>query len=111
MTADGRIAFLVTFDRISRRHDVAPLTITVDDGPFAAVAEQLIEAIYDYARPMCASREIDAVFKDLDLSGREDARPLVSGDLDGVTGFITAGMQIAGRFTAAIVHDLEGVAS
>lgn len=111
MSADGRLTFLVTFDRISRRHDVAPLTVTLDDGPFAAVAEPLIEAIYDYARPMCASREIDAVFKDLDWSGREDARPLVSIDLDGVTGFITAGMHIAGRFTAEIVHEIAEVLS
>lgn len=109
MTEGATITFLVTFDRVGRRHDVAPLPVTVDDGPFAAVADALIEAIYTYARPMCSSRDTDAVFNELDWSKRQEAELLVSADLDGATGFITAGMHIAGRFTASIVPDTERV--
>lgn len=99
MSANGTITFLVTFDRIGRLHNVAPLNVTVDDGPADAVAEELLEAVYTYARPMCASRFIDVSLKSPEI---EEARPLVSADLDGVAGFISAGMQSAGRFTVVI---------
>jgi hypothetical protein len=99
MTADGRLTFHVAFDRIGRHHDVMPLNVLIDDGPAGTVAEQLLDAVYDYARTMCASHDVDALLTSPEV---ERARPLMSGDLDGTAGFITAGMHIAGRFTVAI---------
>jgi hypothetical protein len=106
MDALATLTFKVTFDRISRRHNVAPLLVTVDDGPVNAVAEQIATDIYEYANPMCASSYIDAVVNRPEIA---DTRPLVSTDLDGSTGFITAGMHIAGNFTIALVRDLAEV--
>lgn len=106
MSADGRLSFLITFDRIGRRHDPDPLTLTVDDGPADAVAEQIAEAVYDYARPMIVSTDLEVMLNDPELS---EPRPLVSADLNGMTGYLIAGFHIAGRFAAELMHELEEV--
>ena len=51
--------YLVTFERIGRNHDVQPLTVGAVSG------DELAEAVYDYARPMLVSRDIE-VFVNLD---------------------------------------------
>jgi len=46
-------SYRCTFDRIGRHQDVEPLTAAAD------TADDLAEAIYRYARPKLASREIE----------------------------------------------------
>jgi hypothetical protein len=67
--------YTAVFDRISRNHDVPPLKVT--GGP-NAIAEQ----VWEYARPKCASRDID-----------------VAVDMEAMAGTIYAGWHVAGTFT------------
>lgn len=97
MSADGRLRFAVEFDRISRNHDVAPLEVTVDDGPAGAVADLIAQRIYDYARPKVGSRELEV---SISYGDGHDPAPATSADLDGATGvLIVGGFRPAGRFT------------
>lgn len=67
----------VKFERIGRNHDVKPLCTEASD------EDALAEAIFRYAKPKLASREVE-----------------VTVDLVAGTGFITAGgFHVAGRFT------------
>ncbi|WP_293783599.1 hypothetical protein [uncultured Aeromicrobium sp.] len=50
--------YLVSFERVGRRHDVAPLKVSASD------VFDLAEKIYRYVRPMLASREIEVVTPD-----------------------------------------------
>ncbi len=68
-------AYVATFDRIGRNHNVAPLTVT---GNADAIAEQ----VWRYARTKLGSRDIE-----------------VSIDLDALTGRIFAGVRNAGSLT------------
>lgn len=104
MSEFGTLTFTVAFDRISRNHNVPPLTVTVDDGPVDAVADQIAEAVYEYARPRCISGDIGATVRRPQLA---DARPLVSTDLDGANGYIRSGWHTAGQFEVALVRDEE----
>jgi hypothetical protein len=70
--------YLVTFNRIGRNHDVAPLTATVD-GP-----NHLAEVIHQYARPHLMSEDVE-----VDL------------DLDTGTGSVVVGFRNGGTFTLA----------
>jgi hypothetical protein len=67
--------YLAKFDRISRNHEVAPLVVHGD-------ADAIAEQIYRYARPKCASRNIE-----------------VMADLEELKGTIFAGFHVAGSFT------------
>ena len=71
--------YRITFDRIGRNHNVAPMLAKVDD---AAPAEQLAAYIHKHARPHLRSRDFD-VFVELDKG----------------TGFIACGMHTGGEFT------------
>lgn len=66
----------VAFDRISRNHDVSPLKV------HAVGADELAEEVWWYARSYCGSRDIDVIV-----------------DLGAMTGFVYAGVRVAGRFT------------
>jgi len=70
-------AYTATFDRIGRRHDVAPLEV-------AGSADDIAEQIYRYARRFLASRDIE-----------------VATDLEALSGTIFAGFHIGGSFTLA----------
>jgi hypothetical protein len=59
MSDEPITSYRVTFERIGRDHDVAPL-VTV-----ATSADELAEVIYDYARPRLRSRDVD-VYVDLE---------------------------------------------
>jgi hypothetical protein len=50
--------YRVTFERIGRRHDVDPLTVTVTAAPDDQ-ADELAEAVYRYARRFLASRDVE----------------------------------------------------
>lgn len=80
---------VVTFDRIGRNHNVAPLTLDVQPGPQFARAERLIDAIYDYARPHLGSRDVS-----VEVGLADD------GSLTG-HGWICCGMRNGGNFTIA----------
>jgi hypothetical protein len=88
--------YRITFDRIGRTHDVAPLDVTLE-GPIDLHPSRLAEAIYDYARPKLASREVD-----VDVTLSED-------DNTG-TGTIFCGMHSGGSFTITIVEVEHGPA-
>lgn len=68
--------YRVTFDRIGRDHNAAPVEFR------AADADDLAEKLYRHIRPHVASRFPDVVV-----------------DLEQMNGFIATGMHIAGRFT------------
>lgn len=70
--------YLITFERIGRKHDVAPLEVVADD------ADALAEAIYRYARPNLGSRDVEVVV-----------------DLDKNRGSILCGFHSGGRFILA----------
>lgn len=72
----GTRTYTVTFDRIGRNHDVAPLQATADD------ADELAEAIYRYSRPHLSSRDVEVVV-----------------DLEQSRGSIFCGFNSGGRFT------------
>jgi hypothetical protein len=74
--------YQVTFDRIGRNHDVAPLTAEAGD------AGQLAEVIYRYARPHLVSRDIE-----------------VSVDLGAGKGYVFAGIQTGATFTITEVEE------
>lgn len=98
MTAAGQLAYELTFTRVGRTGNGAPLTlaVTVDDGPAAAVADQISEAAYKHARRYVVSRELE-VF--LSVDEHDDATPLVASDLDGCTGtLLVGGFRPAGEF-------------
>jgi hypothetical protein len=69
------MTYLATFDRISRNHNVAPLTVSGD-------ADAIAEQIYRYAKPKVASRDVEVVV-----------------DLEEMKGHIFCGMQVGGSFT------------
>lgn len=71
--------FEVTFSRISRDRCVPPQVFSCDS---ADAHDELAERIWDFARPRCASRDIE-----------------VSVDLAEMRGIITAGFHEAGTFT------------
>ena len=75
-TAAGPAGYRVTFDRIGRNHGVEPLTATAGD------ADELAEAVYRYARPHLASRDVEVVV-----------------DLAAGSGFIFCGFNNGGTFT------------
>jgi len=66
--------YIAKFDRISRNHNVPALSVS---GSPDAIAEQ----VWQFARPKCASRDIE-----------------VAVDMEKLTGTIYAGMQVAGHF-------------
>ncbi len=68
--------YRVTFDRIGRNHDVAPLIAKARD------AAELADRIYKHARPHLRSQDVD-VFVELDAG----------------KGFIACGMHTGGNFT------------
>jgi len=78
--------YRVTFDRISRDHNVPPLDVVAVDNDPAGLADRLADAVYHYARPRTLSRGIEVVV-----------------DADKMTGTIFAGMQVAGSFTVEAV--------
>lgn len=51
--------YRVSFDRIGRRHDVEPLTVTVTSRPDDQ-ADGLAEEVWRYARKFLASRDVEA---------------------------------------------------
>jgi hypothetical protein len=57
-TPNAALAYRVSFARIGRQHDVAPLEVTVD-GP-----NHLAKLIFDYARPRLGSREVEVVLEE-----------------------------------------------
>ncbi len=67
---------IVTFERIGRNHNVAPLRTT------APTPELLEHAIYKHARPHLRSRDVEVILND-DLTG----------------GVIACGMHSGGAFT------------
>ena len=73
------MAYIAKFDRISRNHNVEPLNVA---GTPDAIAEQ----VWNYARPKCASRDIE-----------------VCVDMERMTGTIFAGFHVAGSFTLEAV--------
>jgi hypothetical protein len=76
------VKYEVTFDRISRRHDVPPLITEADD------PDELATQIWDYARPLCALQDIS-----------------VSVDLEKGVGAVFAGVQIAGNFRVTEIRE------
>jgi hypothetical protein len=99
MTAAGKRDYEVTFTRIGRTGNSAPLTLaaSVNDGPAVAVAEDLIEAIHGHARPYIASSVLEIV---LSYGSDEEPQPPSADDLDGSTGsLIVGGFRTAGQFT------------
>lgn len=66
----------ITFDRIGRNHNVAPMIATVTD------PDQLAAYIHKHARPHLRSRDYDVIV-----------------DMDKGTGFIACGMHTGGEFT------------
>jgi hypothetical protein len=72
-------AYLATFDRIGRNHDVAPLAVTGD-------ADAIAEQVWRYARTRLGSRDVE-----------------VSIDLEARAGRIFAGMRNAGSLTLSAV--------
>lgn len=104
MSADGRLTYLLTFDRIGRSENwivSREITVTVDPGPVDAVADQIAEAAYRHARPWIASRELDVTVS----CGTGDApsTPTIA-DLDGAQGrLIVGGVRSAGNFTVKAV--------
>lgn len=75
-----RTKYRITFDRIGRNHSVVPIVEEASD------AEELAEKVYRFAKRGLASRFPDVVV-----------------DLDEMTGFISTGAHIAGRFTIEVV--------
>lgn len=69
--------YTVTFDRVGRKHDVAPLVVE------AADAFDLAERIYGYVRPHLASRDVEVITPD-----------------EG-TGYINCGFNNGGSFTVS----------
>jgi hypothetical protein len=67
-------AYRVTFDRIGRNHNVAPLDITRTD----ADADYLARAIYTYARRHLASRGVE-IYVDLEEDGRKGEGGIICG--------------------------------
>lgn len=84
--------YTVTFDRIGRSRNVAPMTVQVEDADKASpedIADGLAEVIYKYARPHLRSRDVEVVV-DLD-------------DLEGPgKGYIFCGFNNGGTFTVAV---------
>jgi len=78
--SDPAGTWLVTFERIGRTHDVAPLRVAVKD------ADELAERIYRHARPYLRSSDVQAVV-----------------DLAEGRGFILCGFRNGGDFT--VVRD------
>lgn len=87
----------VTFDRIGRDRP-APLAAAINTStPPVAAADRLAEAIYSYARPHLASRDVDVqVGLNDDLVG-----PHADGALIG-EGYIFCGFQVGARFTVTV---------
>lgn len=101
MSADGRLTYLITFDRIGRHHQVAPLELTVDDGPGIAVGDQIAQGVYRYAKPKIASSELEV---DIRLGSDQEPRPYTSADFDGAVGtLIVGGFRLAGSFDVKAV--------
>ena len=83
---------VVTFDRIGRNHNVAPLTLDVPVGPLLARADYIAEKIYAHARPHLGSRYVDV---EVGLSD--------SGELNG-HGWIICGVRDGGTFNLVEVQ-------
>jgi hypothetical protein len=83
-TPNAALAYKVSFTRIGRQHDVAPLVVEAD-GP-----NHLAKLIFDYARPKLGSRDID-----------------VSLEENMGSGWIFAGVRTAGTFTIEAVEILD----
>ncbi len=76
--------YTVTFDRIGRNHDAAPLEVRISDG--LPVVDELAEQVHRYARRHLGSREVE-----------------VSVDLDTLEGVIVVGgFRPAGSFTVTV---------
>lgn len=78
-------AYVVTFERIGRSHDIAPLELTLPEDE--TVGHAISEAVYEYARPYLRSQDLDVVTNLGETPGT------------GGTGTIFAGFQVGGRFT------------
>lgn len=80
--------YRITFDRISRDHDVPPLVTNDTDATGQHLADLLAWAITRYAKPRMVSRDIGAIV-----------------DLDKMSGSLTAGFHSGGEFTIEPVLD------
>lgn len=80
-TPNSALAYKVSFTRIGRHHDVAPL-VAEADGP-----NHLSKMIFDYARPKLGSRDITVVLEE-----------------DMGSGWIFAGIRTASTFTIEAVE-------
>lgn len=71
----------VTFDRVGRNHNVAPLVITDTDD-----WDEIADRVYDHVRPHLRSRNVEVVIR--------------SDPADGITrGVILCGPVVGGAFT------------
>lgn len=75
------MAYVATFDRIGRNHDVEPLNVAGD-------ADAIAEQVFKYAYPKLMSRDVNVV---VDLEQREAT--------------IFAGFHVAGRATLTELAD------
>lgn len=73
--------YTVTFDRIGRKHDVAPLVVEADN------LDDLAEHVFQYARPHLMSRDVEVVVSN-GGPGEDSGR-----------GVINCGWQLGGSFT------------
>jgi hypothetical protein len=74
--------YRLTFDRIGRNHDVAPLDLDLDD------PDEIAEKVYRHARPHLRSRDVE-----------------VHIDLDAGRGFIFCGFHNGGTCTITAVTE------
>lgn len=70
------MSYIVNFERIGRNRSVEPLTVQSDD------PDTIAEAIYKYARPKLASKDVE-----------------VTVNLEKLTGIIEVGWNNGGTFT------------
>lgn len=73
--------YTCTFDRIGRKHDVAPLVVEADN------LDDLAERVFQYARPHLMSRDVEVVVGN-DGPGEDTGR-----------GHIFCGFNTGGTFT------------
>jgi hypothetical protein len=87
--------YRVTFERIGRHHDVAPLTATVTCRPDDQ-ADKLAEAVWRYARKYLASRDVET---QVDLPTAEKPTGAV---------MIFCGFRTGGTGTVEVVDNVGG---
>lgn len=74
-------SYKVTFDRVGRNHEPGSITVLVDGVDAEDDEYKMREQVYDFARPMLMSRDVDVVV-----------------DLEAMTGFIACGFHNGGTF-------------